>query len=317
MTSSGTLGVLRETDQPENTPPREKLGPDMRTLTKKSITLKAVLGVALLVALTGCSAASEPEPKAAAKVETPAAPATPPAKECSGLTGVEALEKWANEVETTRAWDLAGEYSDVSGYDECAELSYIVLRPAECCTVFEITPVMFFNRGEFIPAATVADRAQARSSDAPAERIDDSTIAITFATPGGANMPPVLSTTTYSWDEATETVVAEEPDPSAGQPEGGNANGHWCPTPESGSQTGCVTIALPTATYDSGLTDELIDQGDTNGDGGTSYITPGAPFGTFYPAGTPIQLPDYYAGTDLPDQDRIWNGQTAVMLVRQ
>lgn len=283
----------------------------MRALTKKSITMKAAVGVALLVVLTGCSAPSEPVPSASTESEAPVP------KECSGLTGIEALEKWANEVETTRAWDTAGEYSDVSGYDECAELSYIVLRPAECCTVFEITPVMFFNRGEFIPAATVTDRAQARTPDAVTERIDDSTIALTFAVPGGANKPPVLTTVTYSWDESAGEVIAAEPEPEATQIVGGDANGYWCPTPESNDRYGCVTIALPTATYDSGDTRELTDRGDLNGDGGTTYIAPGAPFGTFYPAGTPIALPDYYAGSDLPDQDRIWNGQTAVMLVRQ
>lgn len=283
----------------------------MRALTKKSITMKAAVGVTLLIALTGCSAPSEPEPSASTEAEAPAP------KECSGLTGIEALEKWANEVETTRAWDTAGEYSDVSGYDECAELSYIVLRPSECCTVFEITPVMFFNRGQFIPAATVTDRAQARTPDAVTERIDDRAIALTFAVPGGANMPPILTTTTYAWDEATGAVIAEDQEPATEETVGGDANGHWCPTPESQGNSGCVTIALPTATYDSGNVSELTDRGDLNGDGGTAYIAPGAPFGTFYPAGTPIALPDYYAGADLPDQDRIWNGQTAVLLVRQ
>ena len=283
----------------------------MRALTKKSITMKAAVGVTLLIALTGCSAPSEPEPSASTEAEAPAP------KECSGLTGLEALEKWANEVETTRVWDTAGEYSDVSGYDECAELSYIVLRPAECCTVFEITPIMFFNRGEFVPAATLTDRAQARGPEAVTERIDDSTLALTFALPGGAGLPPILTTTTFAWDEAAGAVIEEAPEASATETQGPAVNGRWCPTPESQDRYGCVTIAYPTATYDSGDTRELTDRGDLYGDGGTSYIAPGAPFGRFYPAGTPIALPDYYSGADLPDQDRIWNGQTAVMLVRQ
>lgn len=283
----------------------------MRALTKKSITTIAAVGVTLLVALTGCSATSEPKPAASTVAETPASEAPAP-RECSGVTGIEALETWANEVETTRAWDVAGQYSDVSGYDECAELSYIVLRPAECCTVFEITPVMFFHRGQFISAATVTDRAQARTPDAVAERIDDSTITLTFAVSGGANVPPILTTTTYTWDEATSSVLAEDLEQAAG----GTADGRWCPTAESDDPNGCVTIALPTATYDNGTTVELTDGGDEYGDGGTHFAMPGAPFGTFYPAGTPIALPDYYAGADLPDQDRIWNGQTAVMLVR-
>ena len=282
----------------------------MRALMQKSTMMIAAVGAALLIALTGCSAPAEPEvdPGTITEMEAP---------KCSGLTGIEALEKWSGEVQPSREWDMAGEYSDVSGYDECAELSYIVLRPAECCTVFEITPIMFFNRGEFIPAATLTDRAQARGPESVTERIDDSTLALTFALPGGAGLPPVLTTTTFAWDEATGTVNEEGSEASATEAQGPAVNGRWCPTPESQDRYGCVTIAYPTATYDSGDTRELTDRGDLYGDGGTSYIAPGAPFGTFYPAGAPIALPDYYSGTDLPDQDRIWNGQTGTMLVRQ
>lgn len=94
-------------------------------------------------------------------------------------------------------------------------------------------------------------------------------------------------------------------------------NGHWCPTSESLGTYGCVTVELPTARYDNGNTLELRERVNTVNDGGKYYMGPGAPFGTYYPAGMSISLPDYYPGADLPDQDRIWNGQTATMLVRQ
>ena len=124
------------------------------------------------------------------------------------------------------------------------QLSYIVLRPVECCTVFEITPVMFFSRGQFIPAATVADRAQARTPDAVTERIDDSTIALTFAVPGGVNMPPILTTTTYTWDEGSDAVIAEDQAPATEETVGGDANGRWCPTAESNDQNGLSLIHI-------------------------------------------------------------------------
>ena len=289
----------------------------MRASIKKSIPVIAAVGAALLMTLTACTPAAEaPAQPTATAAATPVVTEEPP--QCSGLTGVEALEQWANEVETSRPWDLTGANSDVTGYDECAELSWMVLRPTDCCTVFEITPVMFFHRGEFIPTATVTDRALARTAPAgPSERIADDEVALTFATPGGPNQPPVLTTVTYAWDESTGVVVPTEPEPEVQEPEGGTVDGHWCPTPESNDMYGCVTVAFPTATYDSGDTLELTDMGDAFGDGGTQYGGLEAPFGTFYPAGVAIDLPDYYAGSDLADQDRIWNGQTATMLIRQ
>lgn len=93
--------------------------------------------------------------------------------------------------------------------------------------------------------------------------------------------------------------------------------GSWCPTPES-SETACVNIALPTATYDDGTTMEIMEIMAIGEEAdGFAFAGPGAPFGTYYPAGTAIEIPDYYPGADLPEQDRIWNGQTGTMLVRQ
>ncbi|KQM57533.1 LppP/LprE family lipoprotein [Agreia sp. Leaf210] len=281
----------------------------MRAPLKAPLAVCAAVGAALLIALTGCSASSEPTPAASAAASQPETTAPP---ECSGLTGLDALSTWAGEVASDRPWDVAGEYSDVAGYDECAELSWIVLRPEACCTAFEITPVMFFHRGEYIADATVADRAVDRTTEP--ERIADGEVALTFAAQS-ASASPVLTKTTFRWDEVEGAVIVTEPQPQAG-PSGAGPDGRWCPTPESGVPDGCVTITLPTASYDSGAVEQLVDAGDTSGDGGTNFIGDGAPFGTYYPPGTPIVLPDYYPGADIPDQDRIWNGQTGVMLVR-
>jgi hypothetical protein len=280
----------------------------MRPRPKTPFAICAAIGAALLIALTGCSASSEPAPAASAESSQAATTAAP---ECSGFTALEALDSWASDVASDRPWDLTGEYSEVAGYDECAELSWIVLRPESCCTAFEITPVMFFHRGEYVPDATVTDRAVDRSTEP--ERIADGEVALTFAAQG-ASASPVLTRTTFRWDDAARAVIVTEPQPEAA-PAGGGPDGRWCPTPESEGNNGCVTITLPTASYDNGTTEQLAEAGASS-DGGTNFMTTGAPFGTFYPAGTPIALPDYYTGADVPDQDRIWNGQTAVMLVR-
>lgn len=117
----------------------------------------------------------------------------------------------------------------------------------------------------------------------------------------------------------TTPDAPDAPDGATG-PENGPAtavgiNGKWCPTPESTDTQGCVSIALPTATYEDGTTMEISAIGEEFG--GFAFAGPGAPFGTYYPAGSAIDIPDYYAGADLPDQDRIWNGQTATMMTRQ
>lgn len=281
----------------------------MRAASTYRLASSAVMSTAVLIALSGCSSTAEPAPSASAETAATATQAqTPiPEAECSGLTGLEALTTAAGTVDSSRAWDLTGEYSEVTNYDECADLSWIVLRPEECCTAFGITPVLFFNHGELVPGSTVSDRALSR--DTEPVRNDDGEIALTFAY-SGTFQYPVRTATTFKWDESSATVTATD-----GEPTSEGVDGRWCPTAESASGAECVTIAYATATSDSGATSELTNQGGTAA-GGLAISVPGAPFGTFYTAGTPIVLPDYYPGADLPEQDRIWNGQTGVMLVR-
>lgn len=120
---------------------------------------------------------------------------------------------------------------------------------------------------------------------------------------------------TVPWPDpnAPEEAPADEP---AAEPAAEDINGRWCPTPESQSSDGCVSIALPNVTYEnSGTVAELTHTGIEFG--GFQFIVPDAPFGGYYPAGVAIEMPSYYAGVDLPDQDRIWNGQTGTLMLRQ
>lgn len=117
----------------------------------------------------------------------------------------------------------------------------------------------------------------------------------------------------------SENTESTTPPPSTPEPQAApvadDINGRWCPTPESSSRRGCVTIALPNATYDDGTVSQLSSTGES--EGGFSFMVPGAPFGTYFPAGVAIAIPDYYPGADLPEQDRIWNGQTGSMMLRE
>lgn len=126
------------------------------------------------------------------------------ASSCSGVSAQAALAEGAATV--PGSWDLTGSYSDMSGYDECAELSWIVLRPEPCCTRFSITPVLFFHAGKLVPEATV-DRF---ALDGAVERLASDSASVTFMWPGDdiagtAN----VATSTYSWNEASDAVERE------------------------------------------------------------------------------------------------------------
>lgn len=122
---------------------------------------------------------------------------------CSGHSGQQALQKWGADV-AGGPWDLSGQYSDVSGYDECGELSWIVLKPEPCCTRFSVTPVLFFHQGELVQEATVNGYALG----ANIERISDAEASVTFMWPGedfaGA---PSTAVSVYRWDEASGNVA--------------------------------------------------------------------------------------------------------------
>lgn len=130
----------------------------------------------------------------------------------------------------------------------------------------------------------------------------------------GSDSDSSSPTTPSPTEESPTPQEASEPPAASEAPMG--IDGDWCPTPES-AETACVTVEVPSATFDDGLIVELFVAGEP-GDGVIDYGMEGAPFGSFYPAGVAIDpLPDYYPGSDRPDEDRIWNSQTGTMLLRQ
>ncbi len=121
------------------------------------------------------------------------------------------------------------------------------------------------------------------------------------ASPEAPTSPPVPS---------SATATSSAPEPKAE-----DINGRWCPTPES-ADTECVTVALPNATWETrGITEPIRLVGEEQGS--FTYSAEGAPFGVYAPAGVALELPDYYNGGDMPEVERIWNGQTNVLYLRQ
>lgn len=132
--------------------------------------------------------------------------------------------------------------------------------------------------------------------------------------------PDPTATAQCQVDRVVVPWTAPEPSDEATGPGNGPAtaegiNGKWCPTPESPATEGCVSVALPIATYDDGTAVDVSGGGEELG--GFAFSMPGAPFATYYPAGVAIDLPDYYPGADLPEQDRLWNSQTGTLMTRQ
>lgn len=120
---------------------------------------------------------------------------------------------------------------------------------------------------------------------------------------------------TVPWPGTDTPAEAPADDPKAA-PAAADIDGRWCPTAESPASSGCVSVALPNTTDEnSGQASQIHHIGDAAG--GFQFAGEGAPFGDYYPAGVAIELPSYYPGVDVPGQDRIWNGQTATLMLRQ
>lgn len=138
----------------------------------------------------------------------PADPADPTETECSGLTGEEAISVWGHVVPTDGldpewAWDLKG--ADTSTYDECADLSWIVLA-IERGTGSSPYQIMLFHHGKYTGTTT-----QEAVGFAPrVARVDDATIEVVYTWPydheGTANASG-HSVSYFTWDEETESVL--------------------------------------------------------------------------------------------------------------
>lgn len=168
-----------------------------------------------------------------------------------------------------------------------------------------------------LATAALALGLTACSSDEPAtpEPTGPTTVAPTPSqTPEPSETPEPSQT-----PEPSETTEPAPPPTEDAEPSAADVDGRWCPTPESPASPGCVSIELPNATYDDGTVVDITAHGSpTEAEGGFSFSMADAPFGTYYPASAAIPggTPDYYPGADLPEEDRIWNGQTGTMLVR-
>lgn len=134
-------------------------------------------------------------------------------EDCSALTGEEALARWAPEIPplvegVSEYWDLTGQFSDVSGYDPCADLSWIVLRETPCCTRFSPSPVLLFHRGEFVQVATDPAYALSSNNEYPVQRISDQTLVIYFMWQGEdkAGLAEIASSN-FTWDESTDSIT--------------------------------------------------------------------------------------------------------------
>lgn len=124
------------------------------------------------------------------------------------------------------------------------------------------------------------------------------------------------ATAEASSDASADPATQAPADAPVAAPAAEDINGSWCPTAESPVDNGCITIALPTVSnVQDGTSYDISHVGDDSD--GLQFATVGAPFGTYFPASVAIELPSYYPGADLPEQDRIWNGQTGVLLVRE
>lgn len=181
----------------------------------------AFIALASVFLLSGCAGASpattaaESSPPASTAAPTTSATATPtpsptPTPTCANLTGEEALLKWVDEVPRYPAfpdvpWDT--DYAGISGYDPCAELSWITLT-LEGATVSTPCQIMLFHRGDYLGTATK----EAYGFWPDVERLDDATIQVTYIWPkkGEGNADASGRTVaTFTWDPDAGHVVMD------------------------------------------------------------------------------------------------------------
>lgn len=119
---------------------------------------------------------------------------------------------------------------------------------------------------------------------------------------------------------SSSTAASDAPGESADEAESAldGLEGTWCPTEDSEGDAACFTVEGPDFTVDGGP--EWLETSDA-GDGTftlslTDESGPLAPYGVFAPAGIPAGISEFYEITDLPDEDRIFNGQIGVLYVR-
>lgn len=184
-----------------------------------------VASVALfLAALTGCSSSGTSQgaaptvtvtqtmPATMAEATTPDATSTPTPEvpACSGLTQSEAVDESIGSIAPfpgleSHEWVAA--MPDDQTYDECAELSYVVVT-LYGGTVSTPCHVMLFNQGRYLGTAT----ADAYGFYPRVQQLDDATVEVTYTytLPGESNAASSGRTVaTFTWDETTQSVVMD------------------------------------------------------------------------------------------------------------
>ncbi|QZY51222.1 hypothetical protein [Leucobacter tenebrionis] len=131
----------------------------------------------------------------------------------------------------------------------------------------------------------------------------------------GADGEGAESVTTKRVTRAWVLAGRSLPEPEASGPE--TANGRWCEAPQSHEAYGCVTIAYPDFTIEETGETWPFTGFSAEGDGTIALSAEGAPFGTYYPAGTPIPAESLMGTADAPEQERIWSSQSGMMLFRE
>ncbi|MGO2112473.1 MAG: hypothetical protein ACTH31_12760 [Pseudoclavibacter sp.] len=165
-------------------------------------------------------------------------------------------------------------------------------------------------RARILGAASVASAAALLLAGCGASAPEESTAETAPAT-ASPTETPTDATTETSTPAPTESEAAETTAP-AGHP----LDGTWCATPDSPTPGECLEVAYPTVYFEDGWEYEVEESGQAAQEGCTDYYYAEAPIGLYCPAGIEIALPDYATVTDVPGEDRIWNGQTGVLYVR-
>ncbi|WP_313094557.1 LppP/LprE family lipoprotein [Corynebacterium variabile] len=125
--------------------------------------------------------------------------------DCSGLTGADAVARWAGDVPpNSGGYPWAPESAETDGYDPCADLSWIIL-PIKGGTASSPYQIMLFHNGSYLGTAT----SDAYGFYPDISRVDDATVSVTWHWPkdGESNAGRSgESTAQFTWDESTQSV---------------------------------------------------------------------------------------------------------------
>lgn len=188
----------------------------IRTLKTNALSLIAAAAGSVLL-LTGCSDSTGGD----AGTDTPTDAqttsendeGTSSSDQCSDLTGEEALEQNSDSIDPAwddlsdsdeRNWDF--DAADVSTFDECAALSWIVV-PTQAPGEGAPYAIMLFNHGEFVETATPS--AYLNEPDVVREADDAVKVTYTWSVGEGETYSEIPAESTFTWNADTQNVERE------------------------------------------------------------------------------------------------------------